>query len=117
MPAVLQSKGLYLGLSTLICCWTTADISRLSSSERPLLTNCAAYVVAIGQSENVLQGKAPSVQAAMDLYHLLGESSTHLRQPVGLETQLLEVDDMDSEVGNSMLQLLQVPLASVLEQH
>ena len=72
---------------------------------------------ATSKIESVLQGKAPSVQVAMDLYHLLGESSTHLHQPVGLETQLLEVDDMDSEVGNSMLQLLQVSLASVLEQH
>lgn len=60
---------------------------------------------------HLLQGKeAPSVQTAMDLYHMLGESSTHLRQPVGLETQLLDVEDMDSEVGNSMLQLLQVTL-------
>lgn len=39
---------------------------------------------------------------------MLGESSTHLRQPVALETQLLDIDHMDTEVGNSMLQLLQV---------
>ena len=53
----------------------------------------------------------------MDLYHLLGESSTHLRQPVGLEMQLLEVDDMDTEVGSSMLQLLQVWLALDCQTH
>lgn len=65
----------------------------------------------------LVQGKAPSVQVAMDLHHLLGESSTHLRQPVGLEMQLLEVDDMDTEVGNSMLQLLQVWLALDCQTH
>ena len=55
-----------------------------------------------------LQGKLPQVQAAMDLYHILSESDTHLRQPVALETQLLADEDMDDDVGRSMLQLLQV---------
>lgn len=44
----------------------------------------------------------------MDLYNILSESDTHLRQPVGLETQLLADKDMDDDVGRSMLQLLQV---------
>lgn len=55
-----------------------------------------------------LQGKVPELQAAMDLYHILSESDTHLRQPVALETQLFADQDMDDDVGYSMLQLLQV---------
>ena len=59
-------------------------------------------------TDNGLQGKIPEVQAAMDLYHILSESDTHLRQPVALESQLLADQDMDDDVGRSMLQLLQV---------
>ncbi len=54
------------------------------------------------------------VQTAMDLYHILSESDTHLRNPVALETQLLADEGMDDEVGKSMLQLLQVRLSLVL---
>ncbi len=50
------------------------------------------------------------MQTAMDLYHILSESDTHLRNPVALETQLLADEGMDDEVGKSMLQLLQVRL-------
>ena len=53
------------------------------------------------------QGKVPSVQRALHLYHILSESNTNLRQPIGLETQLLQ-SEKDTEVGRSMLQLLQV---------
>ena len=53
----------------------------------------------------------PKVQAALELYHILSESNTDLRQPVGLEMQLLKDEALDSEVGQSMLQLLQVSLA------
>ena len=55
-----------------------------------------------------MQGSNPSVQSALDIYHILTESNTDLRQPVGLETQLLKESSMDSEVGMSMLQLLAV---------
>ena len=55
-----------------------------------------------------MQGNNPPMQSAMDLYHILSESDTHLRNPVALETQLLADQDMDDEVGKSMLQLLQV---------
>ncbi len=55
-----------------------------------------------------MQGSHPEMQSAMDLYHILSESDTHLRQPVALETQLLADEDMDDEVGKSMLALLQV---------
>ena len=55
-----------------------------------------------------MQGLSPAIQAAMDLYHILSESDTHLRQPVGLEEQLLQNRRMSSDVGKSMLQLLQV---------
>jgi len=56
-----------------------------------------------------LQGFCPPVQAALDLYRMLSEPGIDLRQPVRLENQLL-IDnvDMDTEVGQSMLQLLQV---------
>ncbi len=55
-----------------------------------------------------VQGGAPKVQAALELYNILSESNIDLRQPVGLEEQLLKDDALDSEVGQSMLQLLQV---------
>jgi hypothetical protein len=48
------------------------------------------------------------VQAALELYDILSESNIDLRQPVGLEEQLLKDDVLDTEVGQSMLQLLQV---------
>ncbi len=48
------------------------------------------------------------MQAALELYDILSESNIDLRQPVGLEEQLLKDDVLDSEVGQSMLQLLQV---------
>ena len=57
---------------------------------------------------DVEQGGVPKVQAAMELYNILSESNTDLRQPVGLEEQLLKDEALDSEVGQSMLQLLQV---------
>ncbi len=56
-----------------------------------------------------LQGYCPPVQAALELYRMLSEPGIDLRQPVSLENQLLtDNTDMDSEVGQSMLQLLQV---------
>ena len=62
----------------------------------------------------------PKVQAVLELYDLLKVSNTDMRQPVGLEEQLLKDDAMDTEVGQSMLQLLQVsllpPLASMHTQ-
>ena len=54
------------------------------------------------------QGEEPSVQSALDIYHVLTESNTDLRQPVGLESQLLKKSSMDTAVGMSMLQLLTV---------
>ena len=55
-----------------------------------------------------VQGEHPSVQSALEVYHMLTEGDSDLRQPVGLETQLLKESSMDSEVGMSMLQLLSV---------
>ena len=60
-----------------------------------------------------MQGVNPAVQAAMELYNILGESGTNLCQPVGLENQLLKYERMDSDVGKSMLQLLQVLLLAL----
>ena len=58
-----------------------------------------------------MQGYCPPVQAALEVYQLLSEPGVDLRQPVRLEKQLLkEQTDMDTEVGASMLQLLQVQL-------
>ena len=47
------------------------------------------------------------MQEAVDLYNILSESDTNLRQPVGMESQLKD-STMDSDVAQSMLQLLQV---------
>ena len=58
----------------------------------------------------LLQGTMPKVQTALELYNILSESDTNLRQPVRLESQLLQDKRLDSEVGKSMLQLLQVCL-------
>lgn len=55
-----------------------------------------------------MQGEVPPVQAALDLYHILSESDTNLRQPVGLEKQLLSEYSLDADVGQSILQMLQV---------
>ena len=56
-----------------------------------------------------VQGYCPPVQAALEMYRLLSEPGIDLRQPVRLENQLLKEHlDMDTEVGASMLQLLQV---------
>lgn len=50
----------------------------------------------------------PSKQDALDLSVILHGADTKLRQPVGLEQQLLQHPSMDEEVGQSMVQLLQV---------
>ncbi|KAL0037183.1 hypothetical protein WJX79_004360 [Trebouxia sp. C0005] len=56
----------------------------------------------------IIAGFCPPVQAALDLYRMLSEPGIDLRQPVRLENQLLTDNaEMDSEVGQSMLQLLQ----------
>ncbi|DBB04745.1 TPA: putative 3',5'-cyclic phosphodiesterase pde-3 [Trebouxia sp. C0006] len=57
--------------------------------------------------QSIIMGGVPKVQAALELYAILSESNIDLRQPVGLEEQLLKDDVLDSEVGQSMLQLLQ----------
>lgn len=44
----------------------------------------------------------------LELYQLLIEAGSQLRQPVALEEQLLKHNRMSSDVGKSMLQLLQV---------
>ena len=59
--------------------------------------------------EMALQGVAPPVSAALQLHHILTDAGTQLRVPVGLETQL-KYNDVDSDVGKSMYQLLQVRL-------
>ncbi|KAL3147885.1 putative 3',5'-cyclic phosphodiesterase pde-3, variant 2 [Trebouxia sp. C0010 RCD-2024] len=56
---------------------------------------------------SVIKGEVPPVQAALDLYHILSESDTNLRQPVGLEKQLLREYSLDADVGQSILQMLQ----------
>lgn len=61
----------------------------------------------IGDVCGALQGHAAPVEVALELYNILSESDTNLRQPVGLENQLLK-NSLGSEVGQSILQLLQV---------
>lgn len=60
-----------------------------------------------------LQGNAPPLQQALELHSILSQSDTNLRQPVGLEEQLL-MGRMASDVGKSMLQMLQVISSSGL---
>lgn len=54
-----------------------------------------------------LQGAAPPVSAALQLLHILTDAGTRLRVPVGLETQLKDSDDLETDVARSMYQLLQ----------
>ena len=56
-----------------------------------------------------MQGTVPSVQQALELHSILSQSDTNLRQPVGLEEQLL-TGRMGSDVGQSMLLMLQVSI-------
>ena len=72
----------------------------------PLKPHFSAVLVD-SQAVCVLQGDVPPVQVALELYNILSESDTNLRQPVGLENQLMK-NSLGSEVGQSMLQLLQV---------
>lgn len=55
-----------------------------------------------------VQGGVPTLQEALDLHFILSKSDTDLRQPVCLEEQLMADARLDSVVGMSMLQLLQV---------
>ncbi|KAL3144948.1 hypothetical protein ABBQ32_003454 [Trebouxia sp. C0010 RCD-2024] len=56
--------------------------------------------------QKVIAGHAAPVEVALELYNILSESDTNLRQPVGLENQLMK-NSLGSEVGQSILQLLQ----------
>ena len=49
----------------------------------------------------------PPVAVALQLHHILMDAGTKLRAPIGLESQLQDADDLDSDVGRSMFQLLQ----------
>ena len=53
------------------------------------------------------QGNTPPLQQALELHSILTQSDTNLRQPVALKEQLL-LGRMGSDVGKSMLQMLQV---------
>ena len=44
----------------------------------------------------------------MALFHLLSQANVDLLQPVSLEQQLMEDNDMDADVGLAMVQLLKV---------
>ena len=67
----------------------------------------AAWQEAISWCE--LQGESGPLPHILDLRQILTESTTDLRQPIGLERQLLEsCHATDGEVGLSMLQLLKV---------
>ena len=64
----------------------------------------------------LVQGDVPPVEIALELYSILSESDTNLRQPVGLENQLMK-NSLGSEVGQSILQLLQVRISLLLFLH
>lgn len=65
----------------------------------------------------MVQGKVQSADTALELFKLLSRSDTQLRQPVGLEAQLRGNARMDSDVSQSMLQLLQVRDYSLALMH
>lgn len=56
----------------------------------------------------LVQGEIPSNNETVALFHLLPQANVDLRQPVGLEEQLMEDSDMEAEVGLAMVQLLKV---------
>ena len=58
-----------------------------------------------------IQGTIPPLQEALELHSILSQSDTNLRQPVGLEEQLLQ-GRMGSDVGQSMLLMLQARTTS-----
>jgi len=55
-----------------------------------------------------LQGRTPENEETVALFHLLSQANVDLRQPVSLEQQLMEDNDMDADVGLAMVQLLKV---------
>jgi len=72
---------------------------------------CVNLIICITTSSNefirvAVQGSVPPLQQALELHTILSQSDTNLRQPVGLEEQLL-MGRMGSDVGQSMLQMLQ----------
>ncbi|KAL3135615.1 hypothetical protein ABBQ38_006096 [Trebouxia sp. C0009 RCD-2024] len=56
--------------------------------------------------QSIISGNIPSLQQALELHSILTQSDTNLRQPVDLKEQLL-MGRMGSDVGHSMLQMLQ----------
>lgn len=57
-----------------------------------------------------MQGHTPDNEATVALFHLLSQANVDLRQPVSLEQQLMEDNDMDADVGLAMVSLLKVLL-------
>lgn len=76
---------------------------------------CNAFCLAAGHVlSGQMQSSVPSTEAVLNLYHLLRDSDTDLRQPVALEQQLMQDNHLDTDVGKSMLQLLQVSVFLVV---
>jgi len=69
----------------------------------PLLLNSKADNV-----QACLQGRTPENEETVALFHLLSQANVDLRQPVSLEQQLMEDNDLDADVGLAMVQLLKV---------
>ena len=92
---VHEDPGLLLGTQTRI-------VVR-NSIHFPFLSSVRAIIEML-----LMQGKVPDVDVTLELYQLLLEAGSQLRQPVALEEQLLKHNGLSSDVGKSMLQLLQV---------
>ncbi|KAL3158778.1 hypothetical protein ABBQ32_011505 [Trebouxia sp. C0010 RCD-2024] len=60
----------------------------------------------LGYLQSIISGKTPPLHQALELHSILTQSDTNLRQPVDLKEQLL-MGRMGSDVGHSMLQMLQ----------
>ncbi|DBA80258.1 TPA: putative 3',5'-cyclic phosphodiesterase pde-3 [Trebouxia sp. C0005] len=56
--------------------------------------------------QNLIMGRTPDNEETVALFHLLSQANVDLRQPVSLEEQLMEDNDMDADVGLAMVQLL-----------
>ena len=90
--------------SLCLCIYLSVFLSSVCLS----VCQSVCLTVCLSECQGLMQAEVPAIEEVINLYKLLSESDTHLRQPVALEQQLLKEQRMGSEVGKSMLQLLQV---------
>jgi len=109
--AVFLTPSCRQNMACCICSHIPAQIHHCTCDSSHYLPTCQTPVICVTTSTNELisaavQGSIPPLQQALELHTILSRSDTNLRQPVGLEEQLL-MGRMGSDVGQSMLQMLQ----------